>query len=209
MVQQPFYSVAQPALQIEYSYTLGVLTGPLGGGTEGAITWSSVGGAAIRGALVNGGASGTVAGLSGQPVAPAIYGGLATGLITGPGGEVASVLSPVAGMSLNAAAGFGGNLAGNSLEQYSDTSKVNWGESLWSASFGAVMNTGEGNVMGSLESALPKDVAESLTYKVPSEYLVGVGDTSLESWLTPPQSQGSETQQPAPAYTQGPLGGKH
>ena len=57
------------------------------------------------------------------------------------------------------------------------------------------MNTGEGNVMGNVESALPKDVAESMTYKVPSEYVVGLGDTSLESWLTPSESQSGENQQ--------------
>ena len=208
-VQQPFYSVAQPALQTEYSFTLGVLTGPIGGGTEGAITWGSVGGAALRGAFVNAGASSTVADVSGEPVAPAFIGGLATGAITGAGGEVASVFSPVAGMSLNAAGGFTGNFAGSSLEQVTGTGNVNWGASVWSGTFGALMNTAEGNVMGNVESALPKDVAESLTYQVPSEYMVGVGDTSLESWLTPPESSNNENQQPSPAYTQGPLGGKH
>ncbi len=208
-VQQPFYSVSLPAMQMEYSYAFGVLTGPVGGGTEGSISLGSVGFAALRSGAVNGAASSTVADVSGEPVLPAAAGGFTTGLFTGAGGEVASAFGPVLGMSLNATAGFTGNFAGSSAEQYAGNGNVNWGESLASGTYGAVMNTGEGNVMGNVENALPKDVAESLTYQIPSEYVVGVGDTSLESWLTPPASEGSENQQPAPAYTQGPLGGKH
>jgi RHS repeat-associated protein len=198
-VQQPFYSVAIPALQIADSYAGSVLTGPVGEGTAGTITWATLRGSALRGAFVNGTASGTVAWGTGQPVVPATMGGLAAGGLTGFGSELAPATGPVASWFVNSAFGFAGNFVGSSVEQVATGDEYNLNKSLWSGVFGAVMNPGESSVGTGVESFFSQQVTETLTYKTSSDFLFNVSDSSLQSLLAPTLG----------AYTPGPLGGKH
>ena len=180
-------------------------------GPEGeAITWNVIGGAMIRGAAVNAAASATVADVSGQPVGAAIVGGGIAGGITGPLASYAQTLSPFASVVVNSAAGFVGNYAGNASSQiYQNGGLNNYdpNQSLFAGTLGAILNPAEANVSATSEGYLPQTPLFKAA-QVSLDYGIGVGDSSFGSFLDQ-QSPNSESQQPAPAYTPGPLGGKH
>jgi len=224
-LQRPFDAVALPTLQTVDAAGLSLLTGPIGGISENTITWGSVGAAMFRSAVVNAAAAGTLAYGTDQPALPAAAGGLITGSITGPIGEIAPAFSPLVRWPLNTMAGFDGNYAGNMVSQVAQKgwSNYNQNESFASGLFGAVMNPAEGTIGGTVESFLPKELSESISYQVSSEYGMSVGDGSLDSFLdvpdtgkdqASPQLNGalnSPSQQngSGAAYMPGPLGGKH
>jgi hypothetical protein len=187
-------------------------------GPEGeAVTWSVARAAALRGALVTGTASATVGGTvayqDNQPVTPAIVSGFSSGGVAGATtgfiGPWAQTLSPVASLVVNSAAGFAGGFLGNSAGQVYQNNGLNnyeLNDSLFAGSLAAILNPAEANVSATSEGFLPQTPLFKAA-QVSLDYGIGVGDSSFESFLDQ-QSPNSESQ-PAPAYTPGPMGGKH
>jgi RHS repeat-associated protein len=230
-IQNPFYSVALPTFQGADALGLSLLTGPVGGTADGSITWGSLGASALRGALVSGTASATVAVYqntvtgANQPVAPTFAGGFVAGAITSPAGDIASAFTPSLAWLINSTAGFDGNYAGNMVSQVAANGfgNYNQSESLDAGIFGAVMNPGESSLGVGVESFMSKEITESLTYQMSSEYSMSIGDSSLDSLLDVPESGNGQTSlqfngpQNIPtqsngsgaAYTPGPDGTKH
>jgi RHS repeat-associated protein len=181
-------------------------------GPEGeAITWNVIGGAILRGAVVNGAASSTIAYETGEPVAPAFAGGFVAGAVTGPVAPYAQTLSPFASIAVNSIAGFVGNYAGSTVSQISANGNFDSNQSLFAGIFGAALNPAEANVSATAEGLFPGTVTQTSLFKAGQlslDYGIGVGDSSFEYSLEP-TSQNNENQQGAGAYTPGPLGGKH